>query len=244
MRRRRALLSASLALCQPAVQAVGYRLRWTVFGSDRYEPLLYLKDGQPAGQLADVLIGSERHSGDRFDLRLMTWQCALRMAEAGEGGLLGVSRTRERELWLDYSVPIHEDDLLLVVRKGQAFRFRRVDDLQGKVLGMARGTTGGEDFDRLEREGSLKVERDTSVDRRLQALLAGRLDVAVLGGSQSVLDPVLAQWPDPDAVRGQLEVLRTPLLHDRLHLAFPKSFNAGALLQRFNAAVAAMRAAK
>jgi ABC-type amino acid transport substrate-binding protein len=232
-------LSAALILSSARAQAP----TWKVFGSDRYEPLLYPKDGQPAGTLAETLLASQRLSGDRFALELVLWQRALRLAEAGEGGLLGVSRNREREVWLDFSRPIYEDRLLLLVRKGEAFRFRSLADLEGKRIGMAMGTTGGDAFDEAERNGRLQVIRDQSAPRRLQALLAGRMDAAVIGGGPASLGRVVGRMPDPEAGRARLELMDNPLLRDPLHLAFPKRLGAGAVIDRFNAALLALRRA-
>lgn len=241
LRRRDLLTVLSAALASP--DGMAQASSWKVFGSDRYEPLLYPKNGQPAGTLAEILLASQRHSGDRFALELLLWQRALRLAEAGEGGLLGVSRNRERETWLDFSRPIHEDSLLLLVRKGEAFRFRSLADLEGKRIGMALGTTGGDAFDEAERSGRLQVIRDQGAPRRLQALLAGRMDAAVVGGGRTSLERVIGRLPDPQAARNGLELIDNPLLRDRLHLAFPKRLGAGAVLERFNGALLALRLA-
>lgn len=237
---RRQGLAAALALglsCVPGAR--GQAAPWKVYGSDRYEPLLHLRDGQPAGSLVEILKASQRHSGDRFDIELTLWQRALRLAEAGQGGLIGVSRTRERETWLDYSRPIHETTLLLAVRKGETFALRSIADLEGKTLGMAMGTTGGDAFDEAERDGRIRVIRDRGAPQRLLALMAGRLDAAVLSGGSGSLERVVQRMPDPAAARAALEVIESPLLRDRLHLAFPKSLGARPVLNRFNAAVAA-----
>lgn len=232
-----AALGVGLASWPPAR---GQAAAWKVFGSDRYEPLLHLRHGQPAGSLVDLLTASQRLSGDRFDVELVLWQRALRLAEAGHGGLIGVSRTRDREAWLDYSRPIHETTLVLAVRRGEAFAFRSIADLEGKTIGMAMGTTGGDAFDEAERSGRIRVLRDTGAPQRLQALLARRLDAAVIGGGTGSLERTLQRMPDPAAARAGLELVNSPLLRDRLHLAFPKSLGARPVLDRFNNAVVAL----
>lgn len=240
LQRREGLAAALLLSLGMGSGARGQATAWKVFGSDRYEPLLHVQDGQPAGSLVDLLRNSQRHSGDRFDIELTLWQRAMRLAEAGQGGLIGVSRTRERETWLDYSRPIHETTLLLAVRKGEAFALRSMADLEGKTLGMAMGTTGGDAFDEAERGGRIRVMRDRGAPLRLQALLAGRLHAAVISGGSASLERVVQRMPDPAAARAGLEIIESPLLRDRLHLAFPKTLGARPVLDRFNAAVAAM----
>jgi ABC-type amino acid transport substrate-binding protein len=232
---RRQLLIA-LGLTAAAVRA---QAALKVFGSDHYAPLLQLQQGKPAGLLADRLRATERLSGDRFEIELLAWPRAVALAGAGSGGLIGVSYTAERADWLDFSVPMHHDELRLLVRSDSRLQFRDIADLRGLRVGMVRGSTGGAAFDAAAAAGEFLLIRDWNAVQRLRALLAGRLDAAVLGNGQLGLDALLRSAPELSARRTELRLLATPLLRDALHLAFPKAMKATAVLTRFNAALRA-----
>lgn len=236
---RRALL---LALAGPVMGAQG-QAGWKVFGSDQYGRLLFLREARPQGLLVERLRATESLSGDRFELELLNWPRALALAGSGQGGLIGVSHTPERAQWLDYSLPMYQDELRLVVRADSNLRFSRVEDLRGLRIGMVRATTGGLAFDTAAAAGDFHLIRDWNASERLRALLAGRLDAAVFSNGQWGLDAVLAATPDLQSRRAELRLLEPPLLIDALHLAFPKSMEAGAVLARFNAALKKLGAA-
>ena len=212
-----------------------------VFGPANYGGLLRLRAGVASGLLLNQLRRTEALSGDRFEVELTDWLRALRLAEQGQGGLLAVSRTPARERWLAFSKPCWYDQLRLVVRTDSPLDFREVADLKGLRVGMARGTTGGAAFDAAEAAGQLQTVRDAlSAPQRLRALMAGRIDVAVVGDTYR---DALAQV-DPareDKARRKntaLRLLPRPLLSDPLHLAFPIAMGAGEVLARFNQALA------
>lgn len=226
---RRAL---GLALVTLAADARG--ASWRVFGSENYAPLLMPQDGAPAGRLAELLAQAGERLGERFELELAAWPRALALAQKGEGGVLGVSHTPERAAWLDYSSPCWVDELRLVVRRGAEFPFRRIEDLHGKRIGIARRATGGAAFDAAAAAGKIQRIDDSGAPARMRALLAGRLDAAVLGAGTLGLTSLLAREPDLQERAGMLGTLPRPLLSDALHLAFPKTLQAQALLRRFD----------
>ena len=207
-----------------------------VFGDDRYAPLVYLQDGRPAGTLVELLRRAEKLTGDRYELELMAWKRAVSLAQRGEGGVIGVSWTQERAQWLDYSVPIYDDAIQILVRKGKGFKFSSLEDLRGKTLGGSAGASYGEAVDAAIAAGQIKVERDWGPERRLRILLAERIDGALIGNGSAGVEALFAQAPELGELRSQTELLPRPLTHDRLHLSFPKSLRAQAALERFNRA--------
>ncbi|MFY8017090.1 MAG: substrate-binding periplasmic protein [Inhella sp.] len=234
---RRQLIALALATWA----AKGHAAKsWKVYGPERYEPLLHKVDGKPSGLLAERLLAASRYLGESIDLELTAWSRALALSKEGQGGLIGVSKTPDRERWLDYSRPIHFDDLVLVVRAGQAFPFKGLSDLKGKTLGLARDSTGGPAFDAALNRNEFRVIRDETAVQRLLALHAGRIDAAVVGGGSWTLQRALGQHPQLRDHSEAFEVLRTPLLRDALHLAFPKPWRTRALLARFDAAWASL----
>jgi polar amino acid transport system substrate-binding protein len=233
--RRRALLAGGQGL--QAEAWAGEVL--TIYAPERYEPLIYRERGQAKGLLVERLRAVAKSISLQHELVLTSWTRALIMAERGEGGLLGVSRTPERELWLDYSQPLGFDELLLVVRTGQGVIFNGLSDLYGRRVGLARRSTGGAAFDAAVAQGRIQVLEDETAVQRLQALRAGRIDAAVIGGGRATLDRALHEHPFLRGAEQELQVLPKPLLRDGLHLGFHKRLGLGGLLARIDAALPA-----
>ncbi|MFZ6757709.1 substrate-binding periplasmic protein [Undibacterium sp. Ji50W] len=125
----------------------------------------------------------EQHSGITFDVRRYPWKRALENAENGEGLIFGISKTQERLRSFKFSQPIFTDLSLLVTRCDSKFVFQSLDDLKDKTIGIVRGTSNGDKFDRLSNV-LFKVEDDTNNNsRRLEKLYLGRMDAFLLYSS-------------------------------------------------------------
>lgn len=211
--------------------------RLVVYGDDRYAPVIYAEAGRPAGFLVDLLRRAQAYSGDEYDIQLMPWKRAYTLAQRGMGGLIGVSFNSERAPLFDYSKPVYDDAIRVVVLKGQEFKFEGPEDLKGKHVGGVAGASYGEAVDRLIANGLFTVDRDIGQSSRLRKLLAGRLDAAFIGNGEAGFRLVLESHPELQANRDRFVLLPTPLARDPLHLAFAKSMQQQAAVQRFDAAM-------
>lgn len=209
----------------------------SIYADDAYPPVVYAERGKPKGKLVDLLRRAEAITGDRYEIRLMPWKRAYESSLRGEAGLIGVSYTSERAALFDYSRPVHDDDIQLVVLKGREFAFSDLNDLRGKRLGGVIGASYGEVVDRAIASGVLSVDRDIGQVGRLRKLLAGRLDAALIGNGQIGFEELLNANDDLKLERGRLVVLPKPLVRDPLFLAFPKALNKTDALKRFNTAL-------
>jgi polar amino acid transport system substrate-binding protein len=75
----------------------------------------------------------------------------------------------------------------------------------------------------------------------MKKLLAGRVDVVIIGNGSSGLDRLIFSDPMLEANRDKFVVLPRPLVVDPLYLAFAKTMNMKPALQRFNKAITALR---
>jgi ABC-type amino acid transport substrate-binding protein len=238
----RLLITLALLLTLAAPAGAGETLR--VYGDDKYAPIVHLKNGKPGGYLVELLRRAEALTGDRYDIELMPWKRAYELAKRGEAGLLGVSLTQERLQWFDYSEPLYQDSIHLVVRRSQVFRFERLADLQGKVIGGVTGASYGDEVDQAIRDGLFTMERDLGVAPRLRKLLLGRMDGAFVGNGLAGYEQVLASDPTLNAQRDDLLLLPKPVTTDPLYLAFPKALRQQAALQRLNQALQRLNRAR
>lgn len=209
-----------------------------IFGDDNYPPVIYLnKQQQTSGVLPQALEYFRKASGDNFTLKLYPWKRAYANAESGKGGVIGLSKTPPRELIFDFSEPIYNDNINVVVLIGSEFAFESLADLSGRKIGAQAGASYGSAVDAAIETQVIKVERDQSHNSRLKKLLHGRIDAAFIGNGQAGLDQLLEADPQLSKSRKRFIVLPNPLSHDPLYLAFPKSMAMQNFLTRFNQAL-------
>jgi ABC-type amino acid transport substrate-binding protein len=228
-----ALLLGTLA----AVNAETLQIR----GDSEYVPVIYLRGGQPAGLLPAILKRAEAITGDRYEIELSPWKRAYDLAARGEGGVVGVSYTEERAKIFDFSKPVYDDDIQLVMLKDRSFTFNKLDDLKGKVVGGVSGASYGDKVDKQIAAGLFAVERDVSQTGRLRKLLAGRLDAALIGNGQAGFESVINSHEELRANRDRFVIAPVAVNLDPLHLAFAKSMGKRAALDRFDAAIEQLR---
>jgi polar amino acid transport system substrate-binding protein len=74
-----------------------------IFGSDYSIPKAYVQNGENKGVLVDILkYIDERLPNHQFTIRLAPWSRAYKNAVDGAGGIVGISKTAEREVLFDY----------------------------------------------------------------------------------------------------------------------------------------------
>jgi ABC-type amino acid transport substrate-binding protein len=212
-----------------------------VFGGDGFGPFAYLKDGKADGIMPKMLRRAGEISGDTYDIQLMPWKRAYLKAEKGEGGIFGLSYTPDRVKLFDYSQSMYDNDVKIVTLASNTFSFKRLADLKGKAMGGLHGVSYGEEVDAAVANGVFTVERDSQTDSRLLKLLYGRIDAALVDGGQVGLDNAFASNDEVRKNFAKFVVLPTALVHDPLHLAFPKNLGKRAAIERFNAALSKMR---
>lgn len=212
-----------------------------VFGDESYPPVIHLRDGKPAGILPAIFTRIETLTGDKYDLRLTPWKRAYEQALRGEGGVTNISFNEERDKIFDFSKPIYDDDIQIVTLKDRSFPYSSLADLKGKVVGGLNGAAYGADVDKAIAAGLFTIERDFSQVGRLRKLLAGRQDAAFVGNGQIGFNLIIDSSDELRAQRDKFVILPTPLARDPLHLAFAKSMNKRAALERFDAALDKLR---
>jgi polar amino acid transport system substrate-binding protein len=233
------LACVCLSVAMQPKQAVAEKL--LIYSDHASAPVISLEKGKPAGFLSALLTRLSKDSGDTYELVLVPWKRALYEAGNGRGGIAGISWTRERAEVYDFSQPVFYDDIQLVVLKGKAFAFSRPDDLKGKTVGGLLGTSYGDAVDKALAAGNILVDRDQGQVSRLKKLLAGHIDVAIIGNGAIGFEHLLASDPDLSANRDKFFVLPKPLAHDSIHLAFAKTMNMKPALARFDKALAALK---
>jgi polar amino acid transport system substrate-binding protein len=229
----------AIALCLPCWAAQAETLLMN--GDEDYAPISYLRDGKVAGVLPAILRQVEPLTGDRYIVQLGPWKRVYALGLRGEGGIFQLSFNQERSALFDYSKPYFSDDIQIVTLKDKTFPFRNLQDLQGKRIGGVSGASYGQEVDQAIAQGLFTVDRDVGQVGRLRKLLAGRLDAAFIGNGNAGIEQLFASNEALRSQRDRFVVLPVPLVRDPLHMAFAKSANQRAALDRFDAAIAQLQ---
>lgn len=216
-----------------------------IYGDDNYQPVIFRDaDGKPKGVLVDVLNQVQRTTGIPINLELLPWKRAYVSAERGFGGVIGLSKNAARLAIFDYSDPIYEDSIMVVVLKGKEFPFTKLEDLKGKLIGTQLGASFGTDVDAAIAAGTITVDNENNHIARMKKLLIGRIDAAFIGNGKAGLDGLIQSDPELRDNKAKFAVLPMPLTRDELYLGFKKSMNMTSYLAEFNHALADAKARK
>ncbi|APW43994.1 substrate-binding periplasmic protein [Rhodoferax saidenbachensis] len=206
-----------------------------IFSGDGSPPKMYVQEGKNRGILIDILQYADRHlQNDTLQLALYPWARAYLQAASGEGGIVGLSWTQRRDELFDYSDPLFFDEVVVVVRKGSEFPFKVLSDLHGRRVGIVRGASYGEAFERARDAGVIAVDEDNGASNRLNKLVAGRIDCALFNVGKAGFEETLRIHKEFLPFKDSLVVLSVPLRSDPNFLAFPKSMQMRSWLVEFN----------
>lgn len=206
-----------------------------ILGNGYKIPKIYLEEGEPRGILIDIADYVDQQMEEyTFKFQLYPWPRAYQGALRERGGIIGLSKTRERLAVFDYSDPVFYDDVIIVVKRGREFSFNTITDLENKVVGIGRGGSFGDDFEQGKRAGLFIVEEDNGPISRLRKVLAGRLDCALLSPGISSFYQLAAQDDILSKRIDDFVILPKPFKRDPNFLGFKKSLKMQPFLQEFN----------
>jgi len=235
---RRALLGAlSLPLLVRNAAAVGLH-RLDLVGNSDVAPKSWLDGtGAPRGYAVEAVLSILASAGIAPNLRLHPWRRAIEVSRRGQALLLSVFFSVEREAEFLFSYAYAYDEVVLVVRRGEAFTYRGAEDLRGRRVAYQAGAVYGTGW--AEHQRVIVPVEDNAPTGRLKMLAAGFVDAAVLNPGAAALRHQAAQAGlSPDL----FEVLPRPLAQLPLHIGVPKAMNRPDLLLPINKAILALRA--
>lgn len=149
-------------------------------------------------------------------------------------GSAALWKSEDREQFLLYSKAYLENRLVLVGRKGSDVSARSLKDLKGKSVALVAGYAYG---DAVESAHETRFVRGASGHDNLQALLAGKVDYALM---EELVVAYLFEQQSKEA-NARLEIGTQPLVTRTLHFAVRKALpNAEQIIHRFNDAIASM----
>lgn len=156
-----------------------------VFANDAVPPKAWRDGTQTKGYVVDATREAFRRAGVDLALEAAPFKRAYAQGEAGEGWLTGVFKTPDREKVFLFSEPVGVDEVIIVTARGKEFSFDKPEDLKGKRIGFQDGASYGNFF--VEAQKHFQGDPDSNPRQRLQKLLAGRLDAAMINPGEAAL---------------------------------------------------------
>ncbi|MEI9938063.1 MAG: transporter substrate-binding domain-containing protein [Pseudomonadota bacterium] len=220
--------SSVSAPAAPAAQSTQLRLastEWLPFTG---------AEGEPRVALSLTERALKRAGYDSVTTIVPDGQLIPKIENGDFNGSAALWRSAEREQFLLYSKAYLENRLVLVALKGSDVSARLFADLKGKRVGLVVGYAYGEAVDSAT---APVFVRGASTQANIQALLAGKIDYALL--DDLVIEYLFDQYPEQASAR--LEVGKVPLVTRSLHFAVRKNLpDAQRVIDRFNDAIASM----
>ncbi len=221
-----AVLSSEAALPEPL----------QLFVADQAAPKMFIQDHKPVGYMTELAVEALQRAGYEVEVQAYPWARTVSYAQAGFGVITSFSRTPERnELYL-FSTPIYEDRVLMITRQGAGLQLNGLSDLAGLHAGVQQGASFGPDFETAL--PTINVQWDANASSRLQKLVAGRIDVAILSGGP----PAVRHYATRAGIDlSLLEVQENHLVVDANHIAVARSReDAHDIIRRINVAIESM----
>lgn len=136
-----------------------------VSGHPAWPPIMYQQNDQISGAGAEIIDKILTELKIETEYKYMgSWDVVQEKVKDGSVDILVAAyKTKERQTYMDYSIPYTIDPVVLVVKKGKEFVYDHWDDLIGKKGVVTKGDSYGQDFDNYvnEKLNPLKVETPT-----------------------------------------------------------------------------------
>ncbi|KUM03093.1 transporter substrate-binding domain-containing protein [Chromobacterium subtsugae] len=196
-------------------------------------PLMYAGQQGAAGLYPALVAKVCERAGIAVTLRAASWRLALQELGGGSAAAGGIIKTASREKLFDFSQPLFYERVVMA-SPAKAPRYRKLEDLYGKRVGVMAGWSYGDAFDLARKQGRLTAFDGDSDEQNLRQLRLGRLDVVL--GIREPLQLALRDGGYRDVALSQEALVTNPS-----YLAINKHAQQEALLTRFNLALEAMR---
>ena len=206
-----------------------------IYANEQMKPKVYVEAGKPAGILVEMMLFVGEDIGCQFNFKFSTWARAYKSMLDGDGGVIGLSKTVNREKIIDYSDVMYVEDILLVTHIDTAFDYNDIYDLAGKTVASSRGANIGDEFELAVENKLFTLVLDNGVlAKRLERVAKGRVDVAIVSPGKYAFDNVFINHPHLLRFKDDLYIVPTVLRKDPNYLGFSKQHDHQAFLKKFN----------
>lgn len=197
-------------------------------------PFMSSAGGKAVGLYPAIIAEAFQTAGQTATIEAKPWKRCIADMDDGRSGVGGIYKNEDRLKKYDFSDQIFVEKMAVFFNKTHRVEFSGVASLLGKRVGVMRGWSYGDEFDKAVKEGKISAEEVNSDAQNFQKLSAGRLD-AILAIDEA----------GATLLKGgsYAEVEKSPkyLFENPTFLAFNKSAKKTDVLAKFNKAIDDMR---
>ncbi|MCP4322524.1 MAG: amino acid ABC transporter substrate-binding protein [Psychromonas sp.] len=206
-----------------------------IYANKEMKPKVYLEAGKAKGILVEMMEYIGDDIGCQFNFKFSTWARAYKNMIDGNGGVIGLSKTKTREKIINYSDVMYVEDILLVTHIDHTFEYSTFNDLAGKSIITSRGAHFSDEFDKAVKSKIFTLIIDNGdIAKRLERVAKKRADVAIINPGMFSFNNAFVTTPELLDVKDQLYIMPTPFYHDPNYLGFSKKHDHQAFLKKFN----------
>lgn len=196
-------------------------------------PFMYAKDGKAAGIYPALIEAAFKRMNLPVSIQAKPWSKAIQDIDAGTAGVGGIYKNSDREKKYDYSEQIFVERLVVFFNKANPVNYTRLEDLHGKKVGVLKGWSYGDDFDKAKKGGAITCEEADADSQNFQKMDQHHLDATV-----AVFESGTALLPKYKSIA----YAATALSRNPTYLTFAKSAGKAALIKQFDQAMKDLKA--
>lgn len=161
------------------------------------------------------------------------WKQNMEITRQGRvDGAVGWNRSKEREKLFLYSDAVIHGTHSFFYIKNKPFHWNTLDDLKEMVIGGTVGYNYGEEFQKAEKIGQIRIIRNETDIQNLASLLQGKINLFIVNPDVGFY--LIQQYFRPEE-RKKFACHSKPLRTSTNHVIFPKqNSNSERLLHQFN----------
>jgi len=191
-----------------------------------YPPYLYQEQSRQTGLYIRIIDLTFKAIAQPYSVQTLPFKRGLQRTVAGDGIMIAVLKTAERQKTLDFSEPFYQERLSVYLRQAPMPKIKTLTKLKGLNIGTLLGWSYGAEFDQA-RANNYFFAHDSKLETNFYLLAKGRLD-AVIHSELSA-----AYVIDKMGLNNKVVLASEPLAFGDIHLAVKKGTHK-ALLERIN----------
>ncbi|MCP4115134.1 MAG: amino acid ABC transporter substrate-binding protein [Desulfobacteraceae bacterium] len=198
-----------------------------------WPPYSFEKEGTPTkGISLEIMNAIFSRLGIEIDMKLFPQKRILKYMEYGEKDIIPLaSKNREREKYLDYTLPLLEEKgvIFYSTNRKDSVKWADFEDLTPYRIGTVRGYNYGAGFEDAVKKYNLTLDEVITNEQNFKKLDAGRIDILLV--NQSTASEFMRTHPE---YRGRFETANKPYMTYVYHTVFSKRSDARLLIPAVN----------
>ncbi len=198
-------------------------------------PFMYQNNNKADGIYPALIHAIFKRMGKHVEVKVYPWKRVLKMGREGKCGIGGIYKTQERLKIFDYSDPLYTETVLVYVRQKNTFEFNTLSDLDGKTIGVMRGWSYGDAFDRFRLKETITTKAVDNDHVAFKRLVQSDLDCLF---SLELTGKLMLRKA---GYQGRVVPLAKSVAVNDTYVAFAKTKGRQILLEKMNVTLARMK---